>query len=46
MTNNFLILGTLAALGWAFVNGPPPSTEPEASPAASRVAATDASTIP
>jgi hypothetical protein len=46
MANNFLVLGTLAALGWAFVNGPPPSTEPTAWPTASRIAATDPSIIP
>ena len=46
MANNILILGTLTALGWAFVNGPPPSTELKAWPAASRVPATDASLVP
>jgi len=39
MANNFLVLGTLAALGWVFVSGPPPSTQPTARPAASPVAA-------
>jgi hypothetical protein len=28
MANNFLILGTLAAFGWVFVNGSPPPAEP------------------
>ena len=37
MANNFLILGTLAVLGWAAVDGAPPSTEPTARPAVSRV---------
>jgi hypothetical protein len=46
MANNFLILGTLAALGWAFVNGSPPSTEPKGWPTASRIATTDSSIIP
>src|SRR5262249_8350875 len=40
MVNNFLILGTLTALGWVFVNGPPPSTELTAKSPVSRVAAT------
>ena len=40
MANNFLILGTLAGFfGWAFVSGPPPSTEPAARSPASHVAA-------
>ena len=43
MANNFLILGTLAAFGWVFVNGPPPSTEPAARSSASRVAVADPS---
>jgi hypothetical protein len=43
MANNFLILGTLAAFGWVFVNGTPPSPEPTARSSASRVAAADAS---
>src|SRR5262249_34396282 len=42
MANNFLILGALAGFfGWAYVNGPPPSTEPAARSFASRVAAID-----
>ena len=43
MANNFLILGTLAAFGWVFVNGPPPPTEPADRSSASRVAAADPS---
>src|SRR5215831_14289346 len=43
MANNFLILGTLAAFGWAFVNGTPPSTEPAVRSSASRVTAADPS---
>jgi len=40
MANNFLILGTVAGFfGWAFVSGPPPSTEPAAHSPASHVAA-------
>jgi len=40
MANNFLILGTLAGFfGWAFVSGPPPSTEPAAQSPASHLAA-------
>ena len=38
MPNNFLILGTLGVLGWAAVDGAPPSTEPAARSAVSRVA--------
>ena len=45
MAHNFLILGTLAALGWAFVNGSPPSIEPAARSSASSVAAPDSSKI-
>ena len=45
MAHNFLILGTLSALGWAFVNGSPPSIEPAARSSASRVAAPDSSKI-
>ena len=45
MAHNFLILGTLAALGWAFVNGSPPSIEPAARSSASYVAAPDSSKI-
>lgn len=45
MAHNFLILGTLAALGWAFVNGSPPSIEPAARSSASHVAAPDSSKI-
>jgi len=42
MANNFLILGTLAGFfGWAFVSGPPPSTEPAAHSPASRISAAD-----
>lgn len=43
MTNNFLVLGTLAALGWVFVHGSPPSTEPAARSSALRVASADSS---
>jgi hypothetical protein len=40
MPNNFLILGTLSVLGWAVVNGAPPSTDPTARTPVSRVAVT------
>lgn len=43
MTNNFLILGTLAAFGWTFVSGTQPSTEATPRSSASRVAAADSS---
>jgi hypothetical protein len=40
MANNFLILGTVAGFfGWAFVSGPPPSTEPAAHSPAPHLAA-------
>lgn len=43
MPNNFLILGTLGVLGWAAVDGAPPSTEPAARSAVSRVASANSS---
>jgi hypothetical protein len=46
MANNFLILGTLTAFGWLFVNGPSPSTEPAERPSVSQVAAIDFSVTP
>jgi hypothetical protein len=46
MANNFLILGTLAALGWVFVDGPPPTRDPTAQSPASRVAVANSSAIP
>ena len=45
MANNFQILGTLAALCWALVNGPPPSTEPEGRSSGARVAAAVSSKV-
>lgn len=39
MANNFLILGTLTAFGWLFVNGTPSSTELTPRSYAARVAA-------
>jgi hypothetical protein len=38
MANNFLVLGTLGAFGWLFINGPP-STKPAAPLDTSKVAA-------
>src|SRR5215510_6668328 len=46
MANNFLALGTLAALGWVFANGLSPTTEPKDQSFASRAAAVDPSTKP
>jgi hypothetical protein len=40
MANNFLILASLAAFGWIFISGSPPSIEPTAGRPASRVSAT------
>jgi len=46
MANNFLILGTLAALGWVFVNGSPPPGEPTARSYMSRMGAAGSSMTP
>src|SRR5262245_12160696 len=46
MANNFLILGTLAVLGWVFVDGSPPTRDPTAQLPASRVAVASSSTTP
>src|SRR5262245_15455797 len=46
MANNFLILGTLAVLGWVFVDGPSPTRNPRAQLLVSRVAAGSSSTTP
>jgi hypothetical protein len=45
MANNFLTLGTLTVVGWVFVNGSPPSTEPAARSSALRVASADSEKI-
>jgi hypothetical protein len=44
MTNNFLVLGTLAAFGWVLVSGAPSAIKPATQSPASRVAATASST--
>jgi hypothetical protein len=45
MANNFLISGTLAALGWVFINGSSPMMEPMARAPISRVAPAASSMI-